>query len=500
MNQEVLNKKKIIQFIQKLSSCEDIEQLLLLLFSESSRFKSLKNIFLFHWAYDYSLKLAYTQSKSIKLIPVTKPWSKSLRLGINEHQDSKHLAEEIKRPVGKLIRVPLSCSSVLANKDSLPLVLLFEHDLVDSDLDKFVEFLDSRISLLSISLEKNLLENHLKNTSLLWENTFDALRDPVAIIDSNYNVLRSNSKFSETSKAQACHKSFLDSNEICSGCPSAKALEKGLTQKGNIKKGNKIFDVYSFPIKIGSGRATTVINHYVDMTHAHELQGRVIQNEKMSAVGQFAGNIAHELNNPLSGLRSLAQVLLDEVAEGSSIHQDLKEIEQAAQRSQSIINNLLDFSKASSHQNKKNISLSQLVKTTLPLLKTTLHEFNYSFDYSDESEDKINVVPDLVRQVIFNIINNASQATDKGGDISVSTRIDGDQASLEVRDSGHGMDAETLAEIFTPFFTTKKKGEGTGLGLSMSREIIESFGGSIRAESTLGQGTIFTIQLPRAGL
>jgi signal transduction histidine kinase len=214
----------------------------------------------------------------------------------------------------------------------------------------------------------------------------------------------------------------------------------------------------------------------------------------------LAGHIAHELNNPLTGVRSLAQILVEQAPEGSTLKQDLKEVETAAERCQEIIKNLLDFSSGGFESQQVKVSLAEIVQRTLPLLKTLISRFDTHIDLSAEP-DTVFVQPQLLQQVVFNIVKNAAQAMGDTGELRVQTNFDSarSEVSLSIADSGGGIPPEIQKQIFDFFFTTKSAGQGTGLGLSMSQSIVERFNGRIELSSEVGKGSQFKIVLPYAG-
>ncbi|MGZ3749522.1 MAG: ATP-binding protein, partial [Pseudobdellovibrionaceae bacterium] len=334
--------------------------------------------------------------------------------------------------------------------------------------------------------------------SYRWEKTFDSMKDPIAIVDLDYEVVRANKKFAEHSLDKKCHETFAAHNEICHGCPVNQALKKKSSETGQIKVGTKTYQVYTYPVMAESGeRSTNVVNQYVDITESRQLYLKIIQSEKMGAIGKLAGHIAHELNNPLTGLRSLAQVLLHEATPGESLYSDLVEIEKAALRSQKIIKNLLEFSHNES-QPQALISVDEIVEKTLPLLKTALRSHRFQLHLKSR-QALVQVEPHLLQQVVFNLVNNACQAMKTPGTLTVTAEISPSHkksVELSVADTGPGIPKEIQNKIFEAFFTTKKEGLGTGLGLSMSKSIVERFGGRIHFESELGKGTVFCITLP----
>ena len=251
--------------------------------------------------------ILYFQGKQVLEREARKIWPNRSRMRINEHEDRIYLANEFGRPLIKVIAVPLKRRAMAGEGDNEPpATLFFEHSLPDDKIENFLTFISERLQPLSIALDRILLEYHLKYTSLQWETTFDGIKDPIAIVDIDYDVVRANRHYSlnavngqprgfETS----CHRVFMGSEVVCRGCPVRSAMETGEPQKGYIKRGTSIFEVMSYPIQLhGDSVPTNVINHYVDVTRARELHGRMVQGEKMAAVGLLAGNIAHEIEQP----------------------------------------------------------------------------------------------------------------------------------------------------------------------------------------------------------
>lgn len=409
----------------------------------------------------------------------------------------RYFANHFGRPFVKAYVVPfeLRLTGHLISGEA-EAILCIENSLNDREMGPFIDFMSDRVRPLSMALDRVLLENQLSSFSYRWEKTFDGMRDPIAIVDVDYRVVRANRKFSERFLHNKCYESFSHRNAPCDGCPVSQALREGTAATGQIHVDGRIYQVHSYPVLVENGtRPTNVVNQYVDITQSRELYLRMLQSEKMGAIGMLAGNIAHELNNPLTGLRSLSQVLLQEAEPGSNLHSDLVEIEKATARSQRIIKNLLDFSKGED-QPSEAISVDEVVERTLPMLKSALRNHRLEVDLKTLGHH-VFVEPHLLQQVAFNIINNACQAMKEPGRLSVRTWHEASFIYLEIEDTGPGIPEDVRKRIFEPFFTTKKEGHGTGLGLSMSKSIIEKFGGTIRFRNVEPHGTCFTIVLPQ---
>jgi signal transduction histidine kinase len=255
-------------------------------------------------------------------------------------------------------------------------------------------------------------------------------------------------------------------------------------------------------------------------------QAQLIHSEKMASLGELTAGIAHEIQNPLNFVNNFSDVsveLADELEEemeagnqeeSQEILADLKEnldkIHHHGQRASSIVKGMLDHSRASSDQ-KEQTDINALCDEYLRLAYHGLRAKDRSFQsaYSwepDEELPKLYVVPQDIGRVILNLINNAFQAVsarasahDKGDyspSVHVGTRSLGDRAEIIVTDNGSGIPANIKNKIFQPFFTTKPAGEGTGLGLSLSYDIVKAHGGSIEVDTFEGEGTTFRVFLP----
>lgn len=411
----------------------------------------------------------------------------------NNRDDQKFLANLFQRPIASVVAVPLG-------KEANSPVLYFEHSLSGASLLEFTDFLHQRLQPMMLSLDRILLEQQTRYASKQWELTFDSLQDPVSIIDLEHNVIRSNKSFYNLKQKNRCYRIFADRTSKCLGCPVDRAMKTGMSQSGRIHIKNKMFEVFSFPV---GSPPTNFINYYADITNERKLFSRLVQNEKMAALGSLAGNIAHELNNPLTGIRSLAQLLQVDADNHKKIDlkNDLAEIEKATERSHKTVKNLLEFSRPTSLQDKEIVSINEVINRTLPMLKTALRDHRSDVDLAnDDLNVRVNL--QLLQQVVFNIVLNACQAMSGPGEIRISTQLiknsSGSDAEIWVKDTGHGIAKEDLEHVFEPFFTTKEMGQGTGIGLSMSKSIIERFGGKILIESTPGMGTTVKVSLPLA--
>ena len=413
------------------------------------------------------------------------------------------LANLLGRPFHRLLSFPLDVALIRKfGFERASAVLCFESQMDEQEINEFLLSFQQILKPITIAVDRLFLERELTLESFRWERTFDGLRDPIAVIDKERQILRSNNKFSARQLHKSCFQAFAGRTDPCPGCPMDHSLQTGEPTSSQVEIRGRNFVVHSYPIQLHDSQSfSSVVNQYTDVTPSKEIYARMLQSEKMSAIGNLAAHIAHELNNPLTGIQSLTQILKSE-AEGKSdpfskqLFSDLGEIEKAAKRSQIIIKNLLEFTGEGDHEIQK-ISIEEVWTRTLPLLKTLLgnHRWKATFSYS---EYLTKVDPHLLQQVIFNIVNNAAQAMGPKGELQLMDLYfsDTQEVGMSIRDTGSGIPMEIREKIFEPFFTTKEESRGTGLGLSLSREILRKFGGDLKLHSSSESGSEFWILLP----
>lgn len=492
--------RDLLRFVQSLSAANTPEEVLQALRREQKAYHRVSEPILVFSLSSGEKRVIYFRSGQLFEKQIQTKWPTGIRIRKNESLDSQYLADEFGRPFSKVLAVPLIARK--SSQDALHPTLFFEHQLKSYEIESFLDFIGNRLQVVSLALDRLLLELDLRSATYLWEHTFDGLEDPVLIVDTDYGLLRSNRAFQEK-RANDCYRAFSGYQEPCRGCPLHIALKSGAPARGLVRRNNSMYAVHSYPITFAKNEnSTTVVNHYLNVTEAMALQEKVLQSEKMVALGHLAGHIAHELNNPLTGIRSLAQFWIEQsqhqIAE--PVKSDFKEIELAAERSQSIITNLLQFASAEDPDQIVDVDLVKTVKQTIPFIKTALSIHRFEF-VMPEGEVWVRAQPQLLQQVLFNLLKNASQAMSEPGDIVLKIQEQSinslSQWQVTLTDSGVGMSPEQQKQIFTPFFTTKSEGQGTGLGLSLSQTIIKRFGGEISVYSELGKGTTFEILLPK---
>jgi two-component system NtrC family sensor kinase len=240
-----------------------------------------------------------------------------------------------------------------------------------------------------------------------------------------------------------------------------------------------------------------------DKRQKAESESKLLRSEKQASVGRLAAGVAHEINNPLTGVLTFTHMLLRRTDISGEIRQDLETIAQATERVRNIVKGLLDFSRQTEIEPEP-ADVNALIEETVglvtnqALVKGIQIRFDPGVGLPVRTLDK-----SQFQSVLLNIIINAIDATDSGGRIKLATAIsisadrqDRKGIEISISDTGHGISTDHLDKLFDPFFTTKEVGKGTGLGLSVSLGIVERHGGTIRVQSGVGRGSTFVIWLP----
>ena len=221
--------------------------------------------------------------------------------------------------------------------------------------------------------------------------------------------------------------------------------------------------------------------------------------QKMSAMGQLAASMAHELNNPLTVIMGFAQSALKKAQSGVDFSVVFQTIDREANRCKRLVQELLTFSRTEKTE-MASCNLNEIIESTLQLLepRAKMSEIEICLDL-DRSIPEMTAIRDQVQQVIFNLSHNAMDAMLKGGQLIIRTCLKSNgqvNVQIEVEDTGKGIPTEVQANVFEPFFTTKEMGKGTGLGLTICKEIIQRHNGTIKFASKAEKGTTFTVKFP----
>ena len=232
-----------------------------------------------------------------------------------------------------------------------------------------------------------------------------------------------------------------------------------------------------------------------ELDERSRVQDQLINASRMAAIGELAAGVAHEVNNPLTGVLGYSELLLEEMPADDPKRADVKTIWEEAMRARSIVRSLRDFARPTSPQMKPT-DLAELVGRALDLIRYPLNHAGVMIVETHAELPSIELDPHAIQQVILNVLTNAMQAMPRGGTLRVETSRRGSEAVVTIADDGEGMDDIVAAQAFVPFFTERQQPGAAGLGLSASLGLVESHRGTIRLHSQLGSGTTVEISLP----
>jgi two-component system, NtrC family, sensor kinase len=337
-----------------------------------------------------------------------------------------------------------------------------------------------------------------------WERTFDSIETPLAVVRlQDYGVKRANIAYArvagrvitEVSARPQCHQYLFGRATPCDGCPLQDAGAANVEKHAEIVHAGRTYALSVYPMP-EEGEAVCT---YRDVTQERELTRRMVETEKMAAVGQLAGGVAHEINNPLGGILAFSQLMKRDAGRSEQDIESLTLIEESAIRCKRIVESLLRFSRHSRAEDRRPFDLTRCVEDAVYLFKAQLKSAPKAKLEQRLAQKLPLVLGDAAQlgQVVLNLLQNSLQALpDRDGTITVETGQADGRCYLKVTDTGSGIAPEHLPHVFEPSFTTKPPGEGTGLGLAIAYRIVEDHGGNFRVESASGSGATFTVLLP----
>jgi two-component system NtrC family sensor kinase len=262
---------------------------------------------------------------------------------------------------------------------------------------------------------------------------------------------------------------------------------------------------------VSTGEMAVLQNTFNEMVAAMgrrraESQNRLLMSERQASVGRLAAGVAHEINNPLTGVLTYTHMLLRRKDLDEEVRADLQIVAEATERVRKIVKGLLDFSRQTK-LDREQVDVNRLISNTIALMENQALVKGISMVFKPGANlQPVNMDRNQFQSVLLNILINAIDATKPGDSITVSTsnspeRNEADQEGIviSIADTGCGIPPEHLNKLFDPFFTTKEVGHGTGLGLSVTLGIVQRHGGTIQVSSEVGKGSTFTIWVPLEG-
>lgn len=366
-----------------------------------------------------------------------------------------------------------------------------------------------------------------------WQHTFDAIREPVLILDLNFAIVRENlaakrafSTKEETLVGKTCHEVFRNRELPCSECPLHGTQADGKSHATSFKchETGKMYHAVCSPI-VFDKELIGYIHTSQDITDHETLEKQLVHAQKMEAIATLAGGIAHDFNNILGAILGNVELLLYRLVREhkenvpvkataittNELQDHLEAVKTAGHRAKELVAQILAFSRQSESQRQK-VTLSPVMKEAVKLLRSSLpSSITFTATISPDSW-KVKADPTQVHQMLMDLVTNASQSVDQNHgsiEVTLDNFIMDDQkkerypdlnpgkyVTLSVKDDGHGMTEEVKRRIFDPFFSTRPLGESTGMGLAVLHGNVKNNDGYIDVWSEPGKGAVFTLFFP----
>lgn len=399
------------------------------------------------------------------------------------------------------------------------------------------ELAQANTSLMAEINERIRVQEQIEQSKAMLQAIFDGISDPLILMDANMKVKMVNwtaADYYGLSQPQdlieeVCHLVFRQRLDPCEECEVSAAISsrKNISfERPGFMDPDRLEHVFVYPVKGKNSHGNDVLLRISDITEQRMFEKQLIQSEKLASLGILVSSIAHEINNPNSFISFNIPILKDYIKELMPIadtyaetHPNLEigrmaypefrkdisnlldNIAHGSERINSFVSNLKEFSQFKDKVKEEWIDLNSVIEKVISICHVQLKKNVKSF-INDIPQDppRIWSDPHALEQILLNLLVNAAQAAEKKDsrvELNVEVRDSWlDRIILEVRDNGCGMDEKTMQKIFDPFFTTKSAAEGTGLGLYVTHNLVESLRGHIEVESTLDQGSTFRVILP----
>ena len=458
---------------------------------------------------------------------VHKPTGRYLDANASAEKLTGYSVSELKKRTTREVAPEGAKGRLKTVKSSSDIVELGEVEYVRADGSKRIAVLSSvpleEETVYGIAqdiTERKRAEEALRSSHERFLTVLDSIDATIFVADmETHEVLFMNKymlkTFGRDMTGERCWEVFRGESEPCPYCINNKLLDqKGkptgvhVWQDKNPITG-KWYMNYDRAIEWTDGRLVR-IQIATDITEMKRLQDQLQEAQKMESIGNLAGGVAHDFNNILFPIIGLSELLLEDLIPGSPEYENVQEILQAGKRGGNLVKQILTFSRQSEHRMMP-VRIQQILKEVLKLIRSTIPANIEIFQHIQQDCGLVMADPTQLHQIVMNLITNAYHAVEStNGKISIQLREkelghdnladmplkSGQYAMLTVADTGNGIDPAIRDKIFEPYFTTKKQGKGTGLGLAVVYGIVKACNGHIKVHSEVGKGTAFTIYLP----
>ena len=474
VNEENLKKqkeKKLLYFLDFLNAEQDtpefMENLCELLWTDLKKLGSF-----------YRLGFVVTLSKQDNAFIIYD--GKQARFNYNirfSGQDEKQYAVELADILQRPIAATKFWSSEKNQLKSFFFLEIRESLTASEQLDSYIS---ERMDLMVLMIQRHI--SQLQTSYLLnkWNVFGKAYQQPMHVIDSNFTLVQSN--YFDQSQATKCYEKLAGRTAPCENCPVAthKSVSPVTIQGRKYK---------SYATKFSTDKDYSFV-FYENQTEADLVKSNLIQNEKMNVIGQLANHLAHELNNPLTGLKLATEYILQQPQLEVSVKNDFTEVLKGIDRCKNIITDLLEFSSDQSPVLTIG-TVDEVIKKTMPLLKSITRTFNV---FIDVKPVQVRMNAGNLQQIIFNLVKNSCQAMPAKGSIKIYDIDSTNHYDVIFEDNGSGLPESIKAHLFQPFSTTKASGDGTGLGLYISKSLVKRMHADLMYDANYKNGTRFILR------
>ena len=362
---------------------------------------------------------------------------------------------------------------------SVPEVIL----ILDSDLK--IEYANAAFEQLTGCLPTDYLRRTLPEVSLEHRKEWDLL-------------IKELEKYQWGIKKEHSHPSSTRSRYEAKDplAPSDESPDKD--SQNTVTLGDRIFAYQFFDVVLEEEKTRRIGFIMKNITEEKRLLDQLTQADKLSGLGTLAAGIAHEMNNPLYSIMGYTEAILDE-KQISKIKPLAQKVLDRSKHMASIILNLSGYTRTNVKDTLKEVDINERIDAAIEMARMASYSDDITLKKNYSTLPSIKAKPEEIQQVFLNIISNAIHAMNGKGTLTFFTQQQNGCIEAKIQDTGPGIPPEYISKVFDPFFTTKDQGEGTGLGLNIVHRVVEQYGGNIKIESEMGQGTTFVVSLPLNG-
>lgn len=341
-----------------------------------------------------------------------------------------------------------------------------------------------------------------------WESTFDAIAEPLCLTDESFNIIRTNSAFSDITGLK--YKSLIGANCFAAFCGNEPDLARvsaatfKLQRPAKKNETPRTYEVSTQKIQIKESASPIFMIFFRDITEQQKIQKQIFESAKMAELGTIGSSIAHELNNPLGGMISFLQLIRMDMKKTDAIYEDVIEMEAAGQRCKEIVENLLGFTRQHDASEAVEVDLREILRQALKITELQARSLGVTVQMKwPETPVKILGNFNLLAQAISHLLQNSFEAVSDNlaqnprskGHITITLKKTGKQISLDIEDNGIGINPENQNKIFNPLFSTKTSTHNPGLGLTLAYKIVDDHHGQLEIYSQPKMGTRVKIAL-----